>query len=259
MLAADERHWWYRGRRRVVRAQLERLVVPAGLRALDAGCGSGHMLDELARFGVAVGVDADAGSVERARARGHQAIVASLLELPFTDASFGLVTCLDVLEHLDDDRAALRELLRVTAPGGALLVTVPAYQALWSLHDESNLHRRRYRAATLMAATRDAGWRAERHTYFNSILLPAAATTRLATRALAGRRARREDFSDLQLTPPALDGVFELPLRLEAGLIAHGVALPAGLSLLAVVRRPAEVTVTALTLETRPSPPAVAV
>src|SRR5256885_13347555 len=96
MLESDERHWWYRGRRLVVGAELERLRPPAAARILDAGCGSGRMLDELRRFGAATGVDVDPGSVERARARGHDALVASILELPFRDGVFRLTTCLDV-------------------------------------------------------------------------------------------------------------------------------------------------------------------
>jgi SAM-dependent methyltransferase len=237
MFAAEERHWWYRGRRRIVSAELERLAPSGPGPTLDAGCGSGRMLDELARFGKPFGVDIDAGSVERARARGHQALLASVTEMPFADGTFSIVTCLDVVEHLDDDRAALRELLRVTEPGGALVVTVPAYQALWSRHDEANQHRRRYGAASLAAAATDAGWAVERSTYFNSVLLPPAAAVRLLER---GRR-RPAEFSDLQMTPARLDPVLELPMRLEAALLRRGARLSAGLSLLAVLRRAAPV------------------
>jgi SAM-dependent methyltransferase len=237
MFAAEERHWWYRGRRRIVSAALERLAPRARGLLLDAGCGSGRMLDELARFGRPVGVDIDAGSVERARTRGHQALLASVSEMPFDDGMFSITTCLDVVEHLDDDRGALRELLRVTEPGGALVVTVPAYQALWSRHDEVNQHRRRYGLASLAAAATDAGWAVERSTYFNSVLLPPAAAVRLLER----RRRRPAEFSDLQMTPAGWDPVLELPMRLEAALLRRGARLPAGLSLLAVLRREAAV------------------
>jgi SAM-dependent methyltransferase len=238
MFAAEERHWWYRGRRRIVRAELERLAPRPRGRVLDAGCGSGRMLDELARFGRPFGVDIDAGSVERARTRGHQALLASVSAMPFDDGMFSITTCLDVVEHLDDDRAALREMLRVTEPGGALVVTVPAYQALWSKHDEANQHRRRYGSASLAAAAIDAGWTVERSTYFNAVLLPPAAVVRLLER----RRRRPAEFSDLQITPAGLDPVLELPMRLEAALLRRGARLPAGLSLLAVLRREAAVT-----------------
>ena len=237
MLAADARHWWYRGRRRIMRAQLERLELRPDARLLDAGCGSGEMLDELGRFGRAMGIDIDRGSVELAHERGRDVRLASLFELPYPDGWFDLVACLDVLEHLDNDRAALRELLRVTAPGAVLLVSVPAYQSLWSAHDEANLHRRRYRASGLKEVIGAAGWIPQRHTYFNSLLLPPAAAVRLAERRR--RRPRPEGVSDLHLTPPLLDPVLELPMRLEAALIRRGGAMPAGLSLLAMARRPA--------------------
>lgn len=235
MLASDERHWWYRGRRRVVRAELERLPLPRDARLLDAGCGSGRTLDELARFGRVCGVDLSAEAVETARRRGYDDVqVARVEALPFADATFDVVTCLDVIEHTPDDRATLAELRRVTRPGGLLLVTVPAYQALWSQHDEVNRHFRRYDRASLRAASRAGGWDVVDDTHFNGLLLAPAAAVRLSQRH---RHVHRR--SDLELTPPVLNGVLELPLRLESRLLAAGTRLPAGLSLLAVLRRPA--------------------
>jgi SAM-dependent methyltransferase len=235
MLAAADVHWWYRGRRRILRAELEALDIPPGSRLLDAGCGSGQTLALLAEFGDVMGIDPDQRSVTLAVARGRRAIVAALPELPFADGTFAVSTCLDVLEHLDDDRAALIELRRVTAPDGALLVSVPAYPVLWSDHDIANEHVRRYRAAGLRSVVGSAGWTVARLTYFNALLLPAAATVRLAGRLR--RSARPPGHSDLDLTPSALNGLLELPLRLEAAYLRTGARLPAGLSLLAVLRR----------------------
>jgi SAM-dependent methyltransferase len=235
MLAAADVHWWYRGRRRILRAELEALDIPPGSRLLDAGCGSGQTLALLAEFGDVMGIDPDQRSVTLAVARGRRAIVAALPELPFADGTFAVSTCLDVLEHLDDDRAALIELRRVTAPDGALLVSVPAYPVLWSDHDIANEHVRRYRAAGLRSVVGSAGWTVARLTYFNALLLPAAATVRLAGRLR--RSARPPGHSDLDLTPGALNGLLELPLRLEAAYLRTGARLPAGLSLLAVLRR----------------------
>jgi len=154
-------------------------------------------------------------------------------ELPFDDATFDLVTCLDVIEHTPDDVRALRELVRVTRPGGHLLVTAPAYQSLWSAHDVRNEHYRRYRRGSLRDAAGRAGWTLVRDTHFNSLLLPAAAATRLA-----GRLRRSDHGSDLSLTPPRLDAMLELPLRFEAALLARGVTLAAGLSVAALFVRP---------------------
>jgi SAM-dependent methyltransferase len=234
MLASADVHWWYRGRRRIVRAELEALELPRPARLLDAGCGGGQTLDLLDDFGRPTGIDPDVGSIALSRARGHDVAVAALPDLPFDDGTFTACTCLDVLEHLADDEAALAELARVTAASGALLVTVPAYELLWSEHDEANEHRRRYRAGTLKRLALRAGWSVERLTYFNSLLLAPAAAVRLAS---GYRRRRSPDVSDLDLTPRALNRALEMPLRAEAALLRCGGRLPAGLSLLAVLRR----------------------
>jgi SAM-dependent methyltransferase len=245
MLTNDEHHWWYRGRRRVIHAVLSGCDLPRGARILDAGCGSGRTLDELARYGHASGVDISADAVATAKSRGyHDVRLGPIEQLPFEDASFDLVTCLDVVEHTPDDRRSLGELRRVTRPGGLMLVTVPAYQSLWSSHDEVNLHYRRYRASSLGQAASDAGWSPVRDSYFNTLLLPPAAVVRLAER----RSARAQSRSDLAWTPPWLDGLLEWPLRAEARALAAGHRLPAGLSLLGLFRNPADVPATVLKL-----------
>jgi SAM-dependent methyltransferase len=237
MLALDDRHWWYRGRRRIVRTVLDSLDIRDGERLLDAGSGSGRTLDELAAYGRVSGIELDARGVEAARSRGHLDVARAPIEaIPHPDGCFAAVTCLDVLEHTLDDVRSLRELRRVTRAGGVLLVTVPAYPRLWSRHDEVNGHHRRYTRRTLRAAAAAAGWRVERMTGFNAVYLLPAAAVRIA------RRDRDRDgrsSSELALTPSALNGVLELPLRAEAALIARGMSLPAGLSLLAVLRAPA--------------------
>ena len=234
MLESDERHWWYRGRRRVLRAELDRLPLGTGAWLLDAGCGSGRTLDELARYGTACGVDVSEAAVQAARLRGHDVRLGAVEALPFGDGTFDLVTCLDVIEHTPDDGATLRELLRVTRPGGLLIVTVPAYPALWSWHDEANRHYRRYRSGVLREAARTGDWEVVRDTHFNSLLLPPLALVRILRKARRGGRGR----SELTFTPAWLDGLLASPFRIEAFLIRHGVRLPAGLSVLAVLRKP---------------------
>lgn len=240
MVAADDRHWWYRGRRRIVLTEIERLTLPPDAVMLDAGCGSGRMLDELISYGPVFGIDSSAWAVAAARARGHRGVTLGTVEhMPYPDGTFDLVTCLDVLEHTADHERTLAELRRVTAPGGYLIVTVPAYQLLWSAHDEANRHYRRYRRGVLREAALAAKWEVLRDTHFNSFLLPPLALVRLArkTRRSEGRR------SELALTPAWLDGVLASPFRLEAFLIRHGLRLPAGLSLLAVMHKPASLPV----------------
>jgi len=237
MLDVDEQHWWYRGRRRIIRAELDQLPLPRDARILDAGCGSGRTLEELADYGTVAGLELNPDAAQVARGRGFEVEVGRLEELPWPSHTFELITCLDVIEHVPDDRAALRELRRVSRPGGWLLATVPAYQALWSYHDEANHHYRRYGRATLRAAVADAGWRLERMTSFNTLLFPPAAVVRLAQRRLRRNGAAQDEGRlDLHLGPPWLNGILERPLRAEANWLRRGRTLPAGLSLMAALQ-----------------------
>jgi SAM-dependent methyltransferase len=210
------------------------LGLPTNARILDAGCGSGRFMVELAKLGVVTGVELSEASVALARERALGEVIAgSVLEMPFADDSFDLAVSLDVIEHLEDDLAALRELRRVVAPGGALLVTVPAYQWLWSGHDEINHHHRRYTRSSLLSVAREAGWEPVRTTYFNSLLLPVAIALRVLDRF---SRKTTESSLDLWVPPAALNWLLERPLALEAALIGRGGRIPAGLSLLVVLR-----------------------
>jgi SAM-dependent methyltransferase len=249
MITTDDRHWWYRGRRRVVRAMLDGLALPAPCAILDAGCGSGRTLDELTDYGDVRGVDVSRDAVAATRARGHDAYLADVGDLPFADASFDLVTCLDVVEHTYDDQRTLSELRRVTRPGGTLLLTVPAHPALWSAHDDANQHFRRYTRRALTAAAVETDWAVAQSSYFNAALLAPAAVVRVA------RRRSDSGRSELSLTPPALDRVLEWPSRAEAALLRAGGRVPVGLSLLAVLRAGNDVRVAApaATSMTRPA------
>jgi SAM-dependent methyltransferase len=241
MLDVDEHHWWYRGRRVIIRAELDRLPLPdsAMTSVLDAGCGSGRTLEDLADYGTVSGVELDPGAAEVAQDRDPRfdVRIGRLEELPFQDGTFDLITCLDVIEHTPDDRATLASLRRVARPGGWLLVTVPAYQSLWSRHDVANHHFRRYSRLLLKGAGVTAGWELVRMTSFNSLLLGPAAVVRMAQRK-RGIEPNGDYTPDLHIGPQWLNGVLERPLQAEAAWLRRGGTLPAGLSLLAVFRNP---------------------
>jgi SAM-dependent methyltransferase len=195
------------------------------------------MLEELAAYGQVSGIelDEDAAQLAASRERG-EVKTGRVEELPWPDRSFDLITSLDVIEHTPDDRVALGELRRVSKPGGWLLVTVPAYQTLFSLHDVANHHYRRYTRATLAGPARAAGWQILRTTYFNSLLLAPAAAVRLAQR----RRSIEDGYTpNVELGPRWMNSLLEQPLRAEARWISRGRTLPAGLSLLALLQNPA--------------------
>jgi SAM-dependent methyltransferase len=236
MYDAEERQWWYAGMRAITRALLERPRRALGgrPRALDAGCGTGRNVAELAREGPAVGVDLSPEALAFCRQRGVAAARASVLALPFADRSFDLVTSFDVLYHrwIADDRAAVAELVRVLRPGGLLLVRVPALKALWGAHDEAVLSRHRYTKAEVDALLRASGLEVVALTYANTVLFPLLLARRTLDRLL-GRHG-----SDVGFLPAPLEAVFRSALALEARLVRH-VSLPVGASVFAVGRRPA--------------------
>jgi SAM-dependent methyltransferase len=231
---AEDRHWWYQGRRHVLERVIAPLGLPAHARILDAGCGSGRNMVDLAHHGTVTGVELSSASVALARERNAgEVLEGSVMDMPFDEATFDLAVSLDVIEHLEDDIGALRELRRVTKPSGTLLVTVPAYQWLWSGHDEINHHHRRYNRRSLLAAAQSAGWQPQSSTHFNSLLLPAAILLRALERF---KPSATKSSLDLWVPPAPLNWALRQPLNLEAAVIGRGGSIPAGLSLLAMFR-----------------------
>jgi SAM-dependent methyltransferase len=229
----DRAHWWFRGRRAVILAEMARRLPGAGLRIAEIGCGSGGMLEALARFGPAVGVELDPSLRDRARARGLDARAGALPDdLPLEAGRWDAVCLFDVLEHVADEAGALRACRLLLASGGRLVLTVPAYAWLWSRHDELLGHRRRYTAGSLRAAVQGAGFAVERLTYFNTLLAAPIMAVRLV------RSLLRRPGHDLDRPRPLVNGLLARTFAAEAGLLRVG-SLPFGISIL-LVARPAD-------------------
>lgn len=226
----EDTHWWFQGRRAVVWSLLARAGVPPHAEILDAGCGTGRNLIEYGRLGDAVGIEPSPDAIAFCAERGLTAIAAGVEELPFQDDRFDLVLMLDVLEHVADDGAALRELRRVTKPGGALVLTVPAFQFLWSQHDETHHHFRRYTQPQLRERLEANSWQPVFTTYFNATLLAPIAAMRLIGRRLGAGRER----SDYDVTSVAVNRLLAGIMTTEARLIRRGAQFPAGVSIGAV-------------------------
>ena len=186
MAEVEEVHWWFVGRRRIVDRILGALVLPSRPRILEIGCGTGGNLALLARHGAVSAIESDAGARDHAARRGVTEPLAGRLpdELPFEGERYDLICLFDVLEHIDDDGAALRALHARLAPGGLVFLTVPAYQWLWSDHDRLHHHQRRYSLRALRWLTEESGFTVRHGSYFNSFLFPVAATMRLLRKFL---------------------------------------------------------------------------
>jgi len=234
-------HWWFRGRREILRSALRSLDLDAR-RVLDVGCGVGANLDLLAETypqGRLTGIDVQREALRFCRS-GHSGRLcrADARVLPFADGSFDLVAALDTLEHLADDDATLLEFLRVCAPGGTLLLTVPAFPSLWGNVDDLGHHYRRYRRAELASKIERAGFSLRRVRFFNFLLFPPIAAIRLLGRLAPGLRHApdghtRSDFDVVRSGP--LNTLLARVFALEAPLLDWGP--PFGVSLLCVATR----------------------
>ena len=228
MAEHDSSHWWYRARREILADYLTREGrLPKGARILEIGCGTGHNLPMLARFGEVDAIEIDPAARAIASERlGKPVGDAPLPALPGVSRhAYDLVAVLDVVEHIADDVGALRAMKDCLAPGGKILIAVPAHQWMWSAHDVVNHHERRYSKASLVKAIEAAGLRPRKLGYFNSLLFPLAAAARVA-----GRLTGRDDSDD---SPPAkpLNALFERVFGLERHLVGR-MPMPIGVSIL---------------------------
>lgn len=235
----QDTHWWFVGRREIISSVLRaHLDGEAGAepRILDVGCGTGANLGLLRRFGTVQGVDSEPAAVEFCRRCGESVVQhAPDQRLPFSDASFELVTLLDVIEHVRDDRDLLGEARRVLVPGGRVLVTVPAYPWMWGAQDRIAHHYRRYTRGRLVASLFGAGFDLLRSSYFNTLLFPPIAVVRLARRLLPDPDAVRSDF---ELNRPGpLNSFLARVFSLEAPVLRR-ISLPFGVSILGLARKP---------------------
>lgn len=235
-------HWWFQGRRRVVASVLRRHL-PAraghdrGRRLLDVGCGSGEMVDMLREFGDVSAIDPSPAAVQRCRERFGDQVHVDVGWVPDDlpgPGTVDVVTAFDVVEHLDDDRGALRRVHALLPADGLLVVTVPALRALWGPHDVASHHRRRYTRAQLRHRLEEAGFSVEEISYFNTVLFPVVAAVRI------GRRLRRgqteEGASDFTMPSPLVNRLLLAVLASEAVLLRAG-SLPIGVSIVAVARK----------------------
>ncbi len=237
MNAVEDRMWWYRG----VHANALALYgisqkhrsAPAGL-ALDAGCGTGGLLTKLAAAtGVppACGLDYEPRAADLARRKsGRPVVVGTVNDLPFADGSMAAIFSMDVLCHRAADQArALHEAHRCLAPGGVLVINLPAYQWMLSVHDERVHNSRRFTLRQIVSLLHAAGFPEVRASYWNMVLFPLMLLRRKLLTA--------PDKSDVQLYPAAIEAIFRGILGLERGLIRLGIRLPFGGSIIAVATK----------------------
>ena len=235
MAADEDTHWWFLARRHIIQVALsQHLELADPARLLEAGCGSGGNLSMLASFGAVSAFEPNPRARELARQRGQYDIREGSLpeRIPFPEGSFDIVTALDVIEHLEDARTSLQALWNQLRPGGWLLLTVPAYQFLWSSHDIVHHHKQRYNKHMLLHLVRAVGFLPVHFTYFNTFLFPLGLVTRLAQKC-----PRLKGANDSLLPPRFINNLLKTIFGLERFLVGR-IPFPFGLSLLMIARKP---------------------
>jgi SAM-dependent methyltransferase len=229
-------HWWFVGRRAILESFLKGIIQNPksniqNPKILDIGCGTGANLEMLSQFGQAEGVDVSDDALEFCRHKGLKAQKGLAETLPYADATFDLTTALDVVEHLDDDLAGLREMHRVTKKGGYSLIFVPAYMFLWGVQDDVSNHRIRYTKKQIVERLKTAGYAIERATYANWTFF---------TPILVGRTLMRitgiKPESENNVNVSAMNGVFGKLLGAERFWLRK-FNFPFGVSIVIVARK----------------------
>ena len=226
-------HWWFSVRQQIVVDMVHRVALtPPGSKVLDVGCGTGAMLAMFSKEFDAYGTDTSPIAIEYSRQRGlANAFCCTLENFPHPEMRFELLTMLDVLEHIPDEGAVLRAAHQKLNPRGRILLTVPAYEYLWSIHDDLNHHQRRYVRSRLVQVLQANGFTVEFVSYFNTILFPSAVVGRIAKKVI---KPTHDTTLNIPVSPvnSLLRKIFSIERRL-----LRKTSLPFGLSLIAIARR----------------------
>lgn len=236
--AVEAEHWWFKGRRLLFRRLIGALRATNSWKILDVGTSTGTNLRLLRdmEFDQVIGLDSSESAARYCESKGFGPVrLGDVQDMPFDDDSFDLVLATDIIEHVPDDTQAMRELRRVLKPGGTLLLTVPAFMALWGHNDDTAHHRRRYKGHEVVDLARDCGLEVEKKFYFNFLLFVPIWAVRTFMRAFRSDGGPPENEINSPVINRVLTFLFSLDVRL-APLLRP----PFGVSFLAVARKPTE-------------------
>jgi SAM-dependent methyltransferase len=235
MYQVEDRHWWYLGMEQITCSVLDQAVGHGrNLAVLDAGCGTGAVMQYLARYGRVTGIDYAAAALHYSSLRGHNRLAqASIMQLPFAEQGFDLIASFDVLSEAGvDDGIALQELARVLRPGGYLLLRLPAFHWMHGWHDVAVNVTHRYTRTEIAQKLKRVGLTPIKTSYANTFLFPIALAKRWSERL----KARPTTHSDLAINPGPLNRVLRTILSAEAPLV-RSIGLPFGLTVVALAQK----------------------
>ncbi|MBU0568831.1 class I SAM-dependent methyltransferase [bacterium] len=238
MYEAEDTFWWYVGRREIILSFLNKAVTDRGkdIKILDAGCGTGKILQSLKDYGFSVGIDISREAIQFCKIRGLENISqASVMNLPFRDGAFDLIVSLDVLYHswVKDDCSTMKEFGRILKEDGMVLITLPAYNFLKSPHDKAAHTKHRYTRREVKKKMEEASFLVERATYFNTILFPLICVVRLWGKIFISNKKVKSDIKPIN---PIINMILTFVLWIELKIIQQ-IDLPFGLSVLCMGKK----------------------
>jgi len=234
----EDFYWWHVGRREIVKSLLLRIPLNKNSHILDVGCGTGGNLEILSKFGEVIGLDRSKDAIEFSHRKGFKnCIVGEAENINYPNESFELIAALDLLEHIDDEQKALREFHRVLKKEGYLLIMVPAYQFLWSEHDDVLFHKRRYTLSGLNSIIKKANFEIVWKSYFITFTAPVFFIYRSSQRIFRKKDKKREKKkSDYIVLPNFLNKFLIYILKIEAYLAKY-VTFPFGVSIALIAKK----------------------
>lgn len=234
MYKVETQHWWFVARRKIIASVIDGLSLESNSKIMDAGCGNGDNLEFLSKYGELVAIEREDNALARAKSRQIGKVVKGELPDNFPsdiNKENDLIVLLDVLEHIDDDGKSLFGLSNWANQNGRLLITVPAYQFLWTSHDEQHHHKRRYTVKGLRKVVENNGWKVKYISYFNSFLFPLALIDRIKQKIFPSSKD-----NGLKMPHKYINIMFEKIFSLESKIVGK-FSFPFGLSIIVVATK----------------------
>lgn len=232
LFSLEEKHWWHISKRRIVRKLIEKYNNTSNPKILDIGCGTGKNMEELQNLGIVYGLDSSPQALSFCKKRGlNNLILGSAEETHLKNSSFNIITLLDVLEHTNDFKT-LKEINRILAKKGLIIITVPAFDWLWSNWDVVLHHQRRYTIKNLKLILQQNNFQIKKISYMYSFLVLPIFIIRMI-KSISFKKTYPSDF---KLSSPLINMLMDKITRLESFVLMH-VSIPFGTSIIAVAEK----------------------
>lgn len=231
----EDNYWWFLARREIISKTIKKsLKIATDEYILDVGCGTCGMAEYLSKDFNVVAIDTSELALEYCKKRGvEHSFLSTLDSFPKGQYNIKAITILDVIEHIEDDKSIVEQLYDSLPTGGYLIASVPAYQFLWSFHDEVHKHYRRYSLSNFKRLISNAGFQIQFATYFNSFLFPVALAKRFIDKLFS--LEKKNEYA-IEIVPKSINTIFTKIFEFEKTFFPK-VSFPFGLSILLIAKK----------------------